>query len=62
MRTFFTIWAVGTGVAVMLDGPIQFLVFIGSAWVGIWWVARKEDDGTRWGDERAKRNGETGGG
>jgi hypothetical protein len=63
MLIFFSIWGAGTLFALLfLEGPWQFLLFIGSAWFGIWYVARKEDDGSRWGDERAKRSGETRGG
>jgi hypothetical protein len=59
MLIFFGIWGVGTAVAMLfLDGPWQFVMFIGSAWLGVWVTAAREDDGTRWGDENAKRSGD----
>lgn len=60
MWVFFSIWGTGTAIAMLfLDGPWQFVTFIGSAWCGVWVTAAREDTGTRWGEERAKRSGET---
>ena len=57
MFLFFGIWGTGTAIALLfLDGPWQFVMFIGSAWLGVWITAAREDDGTRWGDENAKRS------
>ncbi len=63
MIIFFGTWIIGTIVAVVfLEGPWQFVAWVGSAWLGIWINAWREDEGTRWSDERAKRSGETRGG
>ncbi|HSG80492.1 MAG TPA: hypothetical protein VLD62_12995 [Acidimicrobiia bacterium] len=59
MWVFFSFWGAGTLIALLfLEGGWQFLMFVGSAWLGVWVTAAREDDGTRWGEESARRSGE----
>ncbi len=62
MWVFFAFWVSGTVIALLfLEGAWQFLMFIGSAWLGIWVTASREAESSRWGDEQAKRSGDPGG-
>ena len=59
MWILFSIWGTGTAIALLfLDGPLQFIVFVVSALIGVWVTAAREDKGTRWAQERAKRSGD----
>jgi len=58
MWVFFSIWGGGTVIALLfLDGPWQFIAFVLSALIGVWVTAAREDKGTRWAQEVAKRSG-----
>jgi hypothetical protein len=57
MWVFFSIWGCGTVISLLfLNGPWQFIFFVLSALVGVWVTAAREDKGTRWAQEVAKRS------